>query len=547
MAYKKSDLLILNWDSVPSGSFSTDLDDEPANNYNYDQIGNLIKDSSQSITSIKWSVYGKPLEIDRTSTAGNTVTKITYAYDVSGHRISKIQENSGTSTKQYTWYAADAQGNTQALYVSSGTSLSGLVINGSKWYMYGSSRLGTYNFQVGLSGGTSSIKNVTSFTGRRGIRYYELNDHLGNELVTVEDRKVEVVSPSNSSLISYYKPFVVGAQQYAPFGMRLPSRIVGAGSYWYGFNGKEKDNELEGEWNLYNYGMREYDPRVGGGFWSVDPLTSQFSGWSPYIYGMDRPVDGVDQDGLEWQPFDKNNKAVDPNNTESITGYRWAGFDIDRNGNQIPKAGTVKNAYVFGAKGVTTLGTQELNYPSYDFSKFQYTIVKDILPKVEWNSYDNISTGDVTTDQKLNTLHPVVRDEMKEFILKSKYRFDIPLRVTGAYRTYAEQDELYAKGRTKPGSKVTNAKGGFSNHNFGLAIDVVPLETNNQGRLFMNWNTTNYPLIGRIGQGLGLEWGGTWKKIVDKPHFQDLQGKTLDQLRALPKDINGLPTFNQQK
>ena len=215
------------------------------------------------------------------------MTKITYAYDPAGHRISKIQENSGTSTKQYTWYAADAQGNTQALYVSSGTSLSGLVINGSKWYMYGSSRLGTYNFQVGLSGGTSSIKNVTSFTGRRGVRYYELNDHLGNELVTVEDRKVEVVSPSNSSLISYYKPFVVGAQQYAPFGMRLPSRIVGAGSYWYGFNGQEKDNELEGEWNLYGAQYWEYDPRAVVR-WNTDPKPE--ANTSPYLVFRANPI-----------------------------------------------------------------------------------------------------------------------------------------------------------------------------------------------------------------------------------------------------------------
>lgn len=72
------------------------------------------------------------------------------------------------------------------------------------------------------------------------------------------------------------------------------------------------------------------------------------------------------------------------------------------------------------------------------------------------------------------------------------------------------------------------------NHNFGLAIDIVPIEN---GKL--NWETNNWDIIGRIGESRGLEWGGRWK-FFDRPHFQNLQGRTLQQLRTLPKK-KGLP------
>lgn len=192
---------------------------------------------------------------------------------------------------------------------------------------------------------------------------------------------------------------------------------------------------------------------------------------------------------------------------------------------------------------MTTLGTKETNIPSYDFVNFKATNLKIITPTTSWQSYSELSTGDASTDRKLNTLNPIVRDQMKRFILQSKYRYDIPLRVTDGFRSYAQQDAIYAQGRTKPGSIVTYAKGGSSNHNFGLAIDIVPIGRNSLNEPFLNWNTSQYPFLGRIGQSIGLEWGGTWKKIKDQPHFQNLQGRTLKQLRAMPKDANGLPIF----
>jgi RHS repeat-associated protein len=85
--------------------------------------------------------------------------------------------------------------------------------------------------------------------------------------------------------------------------MLIPGRKFSIGGYRYGFNGKENDNEVKGEENQQDYGTRIYDPRLGR-FLSVDPLSKAFSSWAPYSYAMNRPIDGIDLDGLEYLRFD---------------------------------------------------------------------------------------------------------------------------------------------------------------------------------------------------------------------------------------------------
>jgi len=92
---------------------------------------------------------------------------------------------------------------------------------------------------------------------------------------------------------------------------------------------------------------------------------------------------------------------------------------------------------------------------------------------------------------------------------------DIQIKVISGSRTYAEQDALYAKGRTEPGDKVTNAKGGYSNHNFSMAFDIGVFS----GNKYLP-DSPKYKAVGTLGLELGLEWGGNWTSIVDQPHFQ---------------------------
>lgn len=98
----------------------------------------------------------------------------------------------------------------------------------------------------------------------------------------------------------------------------------------------------------------------------------------------------------------------------------------------------------------------------------------------------------------------------------------IEFLVTDTLRSKAEQDGLYAQGRTKPGNIVTNTPYPQSFHNHGVAFDVVPLSNGKA-----NYGDSNaYKKLGELGKKVGLEWGGDWASFPDKPHFQLTEGKT---------------------
>lgn len=107
----------------------------------------------------------------------------------------------------------------------------------------------------------------------------------------------------------------------------------------------------------------------------------------------------------------------------------------------------------------------------------------------------------------------------------------LPLLITQTLRTKAEQDKLYAQGRTAPGKIVTNAKGGDSFHNYGVAFDVC---------FFVNKRasyTGDWEKIGKIAESIGLEWGGRWSKFVDKPHFSYTAGYSLEDFKKKKVDM----------
>jgi RHS repeat-associated protein len=79
--------------------------------------------------------------------------------------------------------------------------------------------------------------------------------------------------------------------------MQMPGRKLSGGSR-YGFNGKENDNEVKGEGNQQEYGMRIYDGRIGK-FLSVDPITSDYPFYTPYQFAGNKPIVALDLDGLE--------------------------------------------------------------------------------------------------------------------------------------------------------------------------------------------------------------------------------------------------------
>ena len=114
-----------------------------------------------------------------------------------------------------------------------------------------------------------------------------------------------------------------------------------------------------------------------------------------------------------------------------------------------------------------------------------------------------------------NTLHPAIREMVPKFIEAVKNELGIDLLVTSGMRTFEQQQALYDQGRAKPGQIVTKAKPGTSFHNYGLAIDIVPLL---EGK--PNWKSKDFARIAEIGKRIGFSWGGDWKSFKDLPHFE---------------------------
>ncbi|MBC9914074.1 RHS repeat domain-containing protein [Chitinophaga varians] len=114
---------------------------------------------------------------------------------------------------------------------------------------------------------------------------------------------------------------VFSATDYAPFGMQMVGRKWSlSGGYRYGFNGKENDNEVKGEGNQQDYGMRVYDPRIGK-FLSVDPLTANYPDLGAYTYAADNPIRLIDVQGMG--PSDPPDQSWPPRQS---TGGKVAEF-----------------------------------------------------------------------------------------------------------------------------------------------------------------------------------------------------------------------------
>lgn len=150
---------------------------------------------------------------------------------------------------------------------------------------------------------------------------------------------------------------------------------------------------------------------------------------------------------------------------------------------------------------------------------------------------------DKTSIIRVQLLHPKIRDEVKATIEKAEQSFPdfIAIRVVQGLRTIEEQDALYAQGRTKPGKRVTNAKGGSSYHNYGLAVDFAILYDKDKNGSFesLSWDLiadmdrdgkADWMEVVKAFKEAGYEWGGDWTSIVDNPHFQKTFGFSWKQL-----------------
>ncbi|OWA35162.1 peptidase M15 [Saccharibacillus sp. O16] len=138
------------------------------------------------------------------------------------------------------------------------------------------------------------------------------------------------------------------------------------------------------------------------------------------------------------------------------------------------------------------------------------------------------------SDQRIIALHPDVQIAADQLVQQAAER-GIEVAITSDFRSSEEQDRLYRQGRSEKGNIVTQARGGQSYHNYGLAIDFalrdgskviwdMEKDGNQSGR-------SDWMEVVDLAKALGFDWGGDWSNFPDYPHLQMDFGYTLRQLQ----------------
>ena len=291
---------------------------------------------------------------------------LVYGYDASGTRLFKVvipkqQNGASTGTRMSqehwdtTWYIKDASGNAMATYKTTHTRIYTAQPQNStlkkqffteELYIYGSNRhgvlkasdllsekeyalsLGQYvvpdstfpQVQEGEFETIGSTQTITvnyeqgEFTFARGAKQYELSNHLGNVLVTIQDRKWGIQTTSGNNA-NHYIPYIVTTTDYYAFGSSMVERSQSFGEiYKFGFNNQEKEGDpgSNREGDYYSFEYRVHDARLGR-FLSVDPLNNKYPFYSVYSYSGNRVIDCRDLEGLEPESIVS---SLDENNTK---------------------------------------------------------------------------------------------------------------------------------------------------------------------------------------------------------------------------------------
>lgn len=169
-------------------------------------------------------------------------------------------------------------------------------------------------------------------------------------------------------------------------------------------------------------------------------------------------------------------------------------------------------------------------------------VIKDpvlVVPKAKLEikkvEIESVPVHDVDTVLKVRKLYPKIQEQVFKFSTEAKKLDVFPF---STLRTFEQQQIEYNKGRDAKGKIidptkiVTDAKPGYSYHNYGLAIDMV---FGGPGK--WTWNSKRWAELGILGKKFGFEWGGNWIKPypIDKPHFQIVFNQSVQALLKLYK------------
>lgn len=144
--------------------------------------------------------------------------------------------------------------------------------------------------------------------------------------------------------------------------------------------------------------------------------------------------------------------------------------------------------------------------------------VKSTAALQDWARYNAVSTPvsalDERSQRELANCDPTLKN-LAAIHLKLCGKLGINVKVISGFRSFEEQNEIFAQGRTTPGEIVTKARAGFSMHNYGFAYDVGIFDDSD----YVD-ESPIYNVIGVLGGCVGLDWGAKVIGPWDKPHFQ---------------------------
>nr|WP_080846164.1 M15 family metallopeptidase [Cytobacillus gottheilii] len=146
--------------------------------------------------------------------------------------------------------------------------------------------------------------------------------------------------------------------------------------------------------------------------------------------------------------------------------------------------------------------------------------------------YSSVPKEDVPLPDGLHPAVALKRDELMSLAAEQ----GIQIVITADFRSFEEQNQLYEQGRSTEGNIVTNARGGESYHNYGLAIDFALMTIDGQVVWDMEYDgngngVPDWDEVVSIAKDLGFAWGGDWRNFKDYPHFQMTFGLSISELQ----------------
>lgn len=224
----------------------------------------------------------------------------------------------------------------------------------------------------------------------------------------------------------------------------------------------------------------------------------------------------------------KGAEGIEVEILQKLLTYR--GIELDADGKFGP--GTEKAVIKFQSNNFDDKGHSLDPDGIVGFATWRSLVESDLAEKP---TIPKPSSDPITLD-RIQTIHPDLRQELSEIYQEILER-GVSIRFAQVYRTFAQQEALYAKGRTAPGNKVTNARAGQSYHNYGLAVDIVLLSPGGKVSWDMKLDVdgdgmSDWSEVVHVFKSYGWSWGGDWRSFKDYPHFEKSFGLSVRALKT---------------